>query len=101
MSKRKVEVPGAGTGRVNCTTGTFSGKYLREVNHCDYKEYGRSKYKEKVIMYVDPWAYYDVSRRNTFRQPSRDWKRTKVKRQYMKNNKELPVSFKELNDKFL
>lgn len=73
-------VVGSGTGKTSCIRGKKYGQYAREYNNPEYTPW----VKEKQNMHVRyGWGYWWETPK--INQPSRSWKRSKIKRQYMKH----------------
>lgn len=99
-SFRKDPVPYTGKPRHRHLKGRKSMQYAREA--MSYQEIPpRQGWKTRYFVYIDHWGYWDTKYTQYINQPKRDWKRTKVKKQYMKHKGYYGKTHKELNKEYL
>lgn len=97
---RKDPVPYTGCPRKRSERGIRYGRYAKEI--LSYQDVPvRDSLKSRYKIYIDPWGYYDSNYTQYYSQPKRDWKRTKVKRQFMKHKGYFGKTHKELSKEYL
>lgn len=97
---RKDPVPYTGCKRKRSERGIRYGRYAREV--LSYQEVPpRDKLRSRYSMFIDPWGFYDTEYTQYYAQPKRDWKRTKVKRQFMKHKGHFGKTHREFMEEHL